>query len=205
MRRISRWLAGWGVAAVLLAGGSGCTLPSLNAPGGRLRVISPAGQGVDAQFNFATGYYSYDDANTLTAVLFDGPEEQPRAALTVRMFWQPRAARTPIDPSATNATLHLVIFSESDPSAVAIFSGAGFLYPYDEPGTAQLQGGVWEANLRLADASESYNDPFGQALIEGRFTAQFDRAATERHLHHLRVLVHERLGRPRFVMHVNRE
>ncbi len=163
--------------------------------------MTPAAGDATANFNFATGYYTYDDQNTLTVVLFDGTPESPRAALTVRMFWQPRAANTPIDPAATNSTVHLIVFQPNDAGReVAVYAGAGFMYPYDRPGAGRLQGGVWEANLRLADASAGYRDSFGQAMIRGKFTAHLSAALTEEHLHHLRVLVQEGLGYPRLVL-----
>ena len=82
---------------------------------------------------------------------------------------------------------------------MGIYSGAGFVYPNSKPGGKRLRAGVWQANLRLADASDGFVDLLGQSLLKGRFTAQLDELNINQVLHRINVHVQQRLGYPRSV------
>ena len=172
---------------------AGCANPG----GGRLSVRSLHEPVRILPGRFDTGFYRYDDRNQMTVVLFDGPPEAPRQAVTMRIFWNPRAGRTPIDRTATNATIHYVIFAGEE-KRTGVYSGAGFVFPQNV-GEERLTAGVWEANLRLRDASPGFEDLLGQALVEGEVRARLDEFAVEESLRRLNVLTRERLGYPSLV------
>lgn len=148
---------------------------------------------------FTSSYYSMDDKNHLTILLVDGSIEEPVQAVTIRMFWKPRAGRTPIDPTATNATIHYTIFTGDNRSEVGIYSGAGFVYPVGKVGNPAFSADVWQATLRLTDRSTGFEDLLGGAVLDGHLTARRDDAAVSLALRRLRVLVTQCVGYPRWV------
>ncbi len=197
----ARWLSL--VLLPMLVGCSGQGMfdggPRLWGSGGALTIRSQDPAGAKLSGGFERGLYSFDDKNNLTVVLFDGPEENPRQAVTIRLLWTPRAGRTPIDPNATNATIHYVIFTGQDGAEVGVYQGAGYLFPRNKPGSGRLDAGLWDANLRLADRSDRFNDLLGQASIKGGFQAKRDELALNRTVRQLNVMIGQRLGYPRLV------
>jgi hypothetical protein len=169
------------------------------APGGELAVKSQAESGASLEGGFGYGLYRLGNQNSVTVLLFDGPPETATQAMSIRMFWRPRAGRTPIDPTATNATIHYVIFTGKQGERVGIYSGAGFVYPDGALGGDTLRGGVWQATLSLSDHSEGFDDLLGEAILKGRFRAKRDDVALDLALRKLNVRVREALGYPRLV------
>jgi hypothetical protein len=173
--------AGWG------GGGGSLSVTSLEPSGGQLRG------------GFEQGIYRYDDRNTVTVVLFDGPADNPTQAVTIRMFWKPRAGRTPIDQTATNSVLNYVILPGDPSQEAGIYSGAGFTYPSGKAGGRSFQASVWEAHLKLSDASANFQDRLGPAQLTGGFSARRDDAQVDQVLRKLHVQLRQRLGYPRLV------
>ena len=169
--------------------------------GGRLAARSIGDPRTVLAGGFDQGWYTFDDRNNLTAVLLDGPIESPTRAVTIRMFWQPQAGRTPLDASATNATIHYMIFTGDNNALVGVYSGAGFLYPTSKPGSRTLAAGLWQAHLRLDVSTQGFADRLGQAVLQGEFTARRDEKAIGPVLRQLNLLVRERLGFARLVEH----
>lgn len=165
-----------------------------------------SGNRLSSQFDHAV--YSFGDRDTMTVILVQGPLEQPIQAATIRMFWRPRAGSTPLTATATNASIQYIIFTPSDPEPastaatdrlVGVYSGAGFFFPTSHPGDNRLRGELWQAHMRLADASPGFNDLLGQAVLTGEVAAVRDDAAVARLLHQLNTRVTEHLGYPRLV------
>ncbi|MCG8511126.1 MAG: hypothetical protein MI741_18055, partial [Rhodospirillales bacterium] len=151
------------------------------------------------------------DDNSVTVVLLDGPANNPRQAITLRMFWRPRAGLTPLDAEATNATMHYIVFPleaeagndtpmNATRAPIGIYTGAGFLYPKRSPGAEDLLANVWDASLRLTDAGEGFVDLLGPATITGDLRATRDDAGVQDAIRQLNQLVADRLGYPRLVM-----
>jgi hypothetical protein len=176
-----------------------CTALGFNRPAGKLSIRSQSEMQTVLKGGFETGIYSFDEKNNLTVVLFQGPEENPAQAVTIRLFWQPHAGRTPIDPTATNAAINYVIFTGTETKQAGVYSGAGFVYPNDYPGHEVFHGSVWEADLVLEDSSAGFRDLLGQAKLTGNFTVRRDEAKVLELNRRLNIMVRERLGYPRFV------
>lgn len=187
----------------LLITASGCATPwlhKMSGSGGNLTLSSQVDTELERKASFENGLYTLEEGKRLTMVLFDGPAENPTRALTVRMFWRPRAARTPIDPTATNASVYYIVFRDGPvPAQVGVYSGGGFVYPYSEPGASAIKVGIWDATLRLQDASKDFEDNLTPATIKGRVVVHRDETGIHRQLRQLQVLIRDRLGYPKFV------
>lgn len=185
---------------VFSASGCGTWTLSEGSGGGQLSIASQSSPGTKLAGGFSRGWCSYNGKDSLTILLIDGPEDDPSQVVTVRMFWEPSPGKTPIDPTATNATIHYVIFTGQDKNQVGIYSGAGFVFPTSDPGDGTLEAGVWQANLTMADRSAGFNDLLGQAMLRGDFTAANDSVAVEQALRRINVKIQQRLGYPRQVL-----
>ena len=169
----------------------------------QLSIRSQEKNGPEVEGAFDTAVYAFDDPSTLTAVLIDGEPTSPRQAVIVRMFWKPIAGRTPISTRATNATIHYLVFAPSPrdngPGPVAVYSGAGYVFPRDDFGDEKMEASLWDATVVLADRSEDFQDVLGPASIRGKFTAAHDETRTLELITRLNQTVSGRLGYPRLV------
>jgi hypothetical protein len=184
--------------AVISAVVIGCSAGN-NPHDGDLTIQRRADPDDIAAGGFDRGIYSFDGPSVLTVLLTEGPAEKPRRALIVRMFWKPKAASTPLDETATNATVQYVVFGGVGDEDVGIYSGGGFLYPETDPGGAVLTANLWQATLSLADKSEGFEDVLGPSILRGRFNAQRDDEGMVDALRRVNIAVSEALGVPRFV------
>ncbi len=186
-------LALFSAAALGCAGGGG-------AHEGDLQIQSRSNPEDLAVGGFDTGRYSLDGPSTLTVLLTEGPADHLKRALIVRMFWKPKAAATPLDETATNATVQYIIFSDSQAGRqVGVYSGGGFLFPESDTGQPNLQANIWQATMSLADKSEGFEDTLGPSLLRGRFNAKRDDEGMIDAVRRVNIAVSEALGEPRFV------
>jgi hypothetical protein len=185
------------ITALLFGCGSLNPTAIMHSGGGALSVESLSNEAVSMRGGFETGLYSFDGKEHITVLLYDGPIDNPTQAVTIRMLWRPQAGRTPIDPTATNATVHYIILGGE---AVGVYAGAGFLYPGSELGGDSLSAELWDASIRLSDSNASFNDLLGNAMVQGGFRARRDDVAVEQAIRHLNMVIHSRLGYPRMVM-----
>ncbi len=195
---------------------SGCGIFRSGAHGD-LSLHSERGGDIPIAGHFDTGLYSFNGQDTLTVVLVQGELDAPREAVVMRLFWRPAAGSTPVDPAATNATVRYIRFEQeaagsssnstgeqaaTSPTAsqhVAIYSGAGFMFPNSRPGEARFRAGLWSAALRLTDASAGYEPGLGNAQLSGKFTVYRDDAGVPRVLRHLNNAITRALQYPRMV------
>ena len=185
-----RVLCGFLILGLIMFSAVGCT------GGGRLALRSTERDTAVLVGNFNRGFYGFVDRNRVDVLLIDGDPDNPKQAVHLNMYWQPRAGKTPIDSNATNATINYIVFN---PDGAGVYSGAGFLLPQTDPGESTLRADVLEASLRLMDASESFADPLGLTTASGGFTARRNDLATQRALRQIRVLLGDKLGYPRLV------
>ncbi|MFA9477893.1 hypothetical protein ACERK3_06235 [Phycisphaerales bacterium AB-hyl4] len=164
----------------------------------QMRSVADRSERIDARFD--SGMYRQDDESSATMILLRGPAEQPTKAMVVRLHWVPRAGATPLESSATNATMHYIIFGEGEASPVAIYSAAGFVFPRDRLGRDTLRVRLLDAKAHLADAADGFDDRIGPSRLSGDMTVAHDPEATSGLLDQIHALIHERLGRPRLVL-----
>lgn len=189
--------------ALLLSTTAGCgmlrNVARNNQASGELSAQSLSHPDTTLKGGFDSAFYSFDGNNRMTVVMYAGPLENPSQAVTIRMFWRPRAGRTPIASTATNATVNYIVFAGADHRSVGIYSGAGFLYPRSKPGSARLSASLWQATLTLKEHDPAFRDLLGTATLKGSFKAQHDRVAVAKTLRRLNQHVRQRLGYPRLV------
>jgi len=146
---------------------------------------------------FDIAIYAVEDAETAHVLLVEGSEDDPKQVVHIKMFWRPRAARTPFDPTATNTSIRYVMFEGEQ---VAIFGGGGLLRPHDLPGDERWGGTLYNATLRLLDQTGEFDADLGDnALAIGAFKAERDELRTLGLLRKITGIVEDRLGYPRLV------
>ena len=91
--------------------------------------------------------------------------------LHIHMFLQPKAGATPIDPTAANAAVRLLVMADGQ---LGVYTGAGFLLPDRAPGGRSFGGNVLNASLRLDHATDYFQDRLGAATLKTSFTAPRD-------------------------------
>ena len=156
---------------------------------------------------FDTAIYGFDSPDSVTVVLVQGPVDEPERAMTMRLFWEPRAGRTPLTRDATNTMVRYAHFhtTEDGERRVRVYSGAGFVRPRTDAGRTPLRATVREATLRLIDVTAEQPDtpdtpdtPI-EVTLAGRFTAERDDVATLSTVRRIEAAVSETLSYPRFV------
>ncbi len=177
--------------AVVLASGcalAGCGWRSViptGSPGGTFQVQSPAA-GTRLAVDARTAVYTPIDENSADLYLSDlsfaeleqlatGAAESEAAGTLLRMhvFLQPRAGRTPIAFSASNATFDLVVFADGLAS-VGIYGGGGFVLPDGDLGADRVSGRTQGATLRYLGGSPRFDDQLGRAVVDGNMTVEAD-------------------------------
>lgn len=188
------------VLALFSAVTSGCASGS-NPHDGDLHIQSRSNPEDIAVGGFDTGTYSLDGPSSITVLLTEGPREHFKRALIVRMFWKPKAAATPLDETATNATVQYIVFKDGPGGRqVGVYSGGGFLFPESGMGRSNLQANLWQATISLADNSDGFEDTLGPSILRGRFHAQRDDDGMIDAVRRVNIAVSDALGVPRFVM-----
>lgn len=167
--------------------------------GGEITVTGQALERTSLRGSFTQGIYRFEDDNHATLLLVEGPIENPTQAVTIRFLWSPYPGSTPIDETATNATIQYVIFTGDGNQLAGIYTGAGFAYPSDYLGEDSIDVGVWEANLRLTDSTRGFQDLLGQALLRGSIRVHRDDTGVSSGIRTLNVLLRDRLGYPRVI------
>ena len=145
------------------------------------------------------GVYRQDDPDHRTFVLYQGNLDAPERIVTIRTFWQPHAGKTPLDPTATNATIHYVDLRNGQ---IGVYSGAGFVLPSTPAtGLGGLRLQVSQSNLRLDDHSEDYPQAPGvtHVNLSGSVNVHRDDIQLLEAVRRAEQLMLQRLNYPRFV------
>jgi len=158
-------------------------------------AIRSAAAGNDTTIDMAQdmSVYAAHDAQTIHVMLIKGPAESPDRAMHITMRWRPKAGQTPLDPSATNATVQLYLF-EGD--GVGVYGGGGHLWPRSTAGARRWSATLRNASLRPMHLSDQFNDMLGICVAEGALTAQRDEHATLELVTRIERMVEDRLGYP---------
>jgi len=186
-RRGALLIAGCSLALATM-GASGCSSRTGSGLFGGFAVPSGTGEvtitrtdGASLNPKFPVAVYRYIDQNTADVYLTDLPlgrladPADQLADLTgtvvhVYVFLVPEAGKTPIDPTACNATVRQVMFVNG---ARGIYAGAGFADTAD-PGSNNFDASIINASMRLSANSPDFADLLGPANLSGRFAARLD-------------------------------
>lgn len=183
-------------ASVLFAGCSKAwfqTGPLSGITGGTGITTTSVASGAFVTPTFTTAVYRFIDENTADVYLTDIPlarladqsdslGDVTGSIVHVHVFLTPKAGRTPIDETATNATVRHVIFAGGTDvgngrPAQGIYSGAGFVLT-NTIGKSALNGSIREVSARLSAGSPTFADALGPSVIRGSFSASLDDPAS---------------------------
>jgi hypothetical protein len=189
--------------AMAMVATAGCS--SWRGSAGELRTVSLGEQSSILPSRFTTSYFAPDRNGSTTFMLADASLDsllnnppQSGQILHVELLWNPLPGRTPMDPSATNASFRLIVFVDG---RVGIYSGAGFALPYGDPQESDsLTITVRDATLQLEEATAGFADALGVAQMTGTFTARRDEKKTRQLNQAASQMVTNALGRTRYVL-----
>jgi hypothetical protein len=185
------------LAAVLCA--VAFVLPACTMFGGGGSSLTIASDAAVIRPVAATAVYRSVDANTADIFLSDfapdslaerlsmGASGPPGTVTHIHLFVEPKAGQTPIDFTATSATVRHIVFTGT---SFGIYGGGGFLLPSDDVGDASFSGRIKQGTLKLIHAEPGFADRLGLCEISGRVTVKRDDAQAER----LSVLLSQLLG-----------
>ncbi len=174
--------------ALSLSAGACNALRGGGGSGGTSKVVSDTTSSI-YQTNLRTRVYSYHDDNTADIYLTDLTDAQLTSffqnnadwsqisgtMVQIHLFLDPKPGRTPIEPTAANASIRYVIISAGQ---VGIYDGAGFMLPGQRPGKDTISGSFNAAPVRLTRATEGFSDPLTPARVDMSFDAKLDELAS---------------------------
>lgn len=189
------------VALIVALSISGCTGGGAT---GSLRANSLTNNPVQLPGSFVAAYYSHDAVNGTSFMLSSVPPDELMKGdikngqiLHIDLLWVPLAGETPMDPTATNASIRYIIVSNGE---VGIYGGAGFALPAGAVTDDSLRMSLEDASLQLLEKTSGFRDLLGPAQLTGSFNALRDDTKTRQLNYATSQLVTNALGRTRFVM-----
>ena len=187
------------LAALLMAGG--CRFIGGT---GHLRAEALGAEPGLLTGSFTTAVYTPGQGSLASFYLSDAPLKDLLAGnvefgqfIHIELLWLPTPGRTPVDASATNMSVRLMVLAGDE---FGIYGGSGFATPHNRIGKRRVTLAVAEASLTLLEASEGFVDRLGPGRMIGRFTATRDDTLSRRISFAANQIVTNRLGRPRRVV-----
>jgi len=149
---------------------------------------------------FTTLAYVSDDRNTADVYLTNLDRRELELAsdparisgqiVHIHMFLTPKPGATPIDSTATNATIsHLVLAGDGTDAQIGVYEGAGFVLPTSRPGYSTFKAKVRRASLALLASTPGFPDLIGPSETRIDFVAAKDAAQAELVRRKLRQLI----------------
>lgn len=111
----------------------------------------------------------------------------------VTILWTPLPGMTPIDSSATNASIRYILFVDGE---VGIYQGGGFAMTVSPFWSSETRISLRDATLRLATSTPGFRDLLSPAQLTGIASAVDDSRETRRFYYGTSQLVTDRLGVP---------
>lgn len=192
------------IGAVVLLAMSGCGggiggMIGGGGPGGDLRIQSLGDRPVTLAGQFTNAVYANGDAVEWSFLLSDTSATDLAAGtvtngriIHIELLWIPKPGTTPIEVTATNASVRYVIISRGE---VGVYGGAGFAMLRGNPGDERLTLSLRDASLRLLHSTDGFADLLTPAQLSGTVTAKLDSRATKIMHHAASQFVTDALGR----------
>jgi hypothetical protein len=147
----------------------------IGGPTGDLRIQSLGVEPVALSGRFNDVVYANGEAvewsfllsDVEPAALMDGSATNGRV-IHIELLWIPRPGMTPIEITATNASVRYVIISEGQ---VGVYGGAGFAKLRGKPGDSRVTLSLRDASLRLLHSTDGFADLLTPAQLSGTVTA----------------------------------
>lgn len=140
--------------------------------GGLTRETTLASAETGFVLNMTPRYQAYmsSDINTADFFLSDLPADAfadgadlsrfSGSLIQIHMFLAPKAGSTPIEFSATSATVRQIVFAQGQ---MGMYSGGGFLLPRGTAGDRTFGGKIRSASMRLTARTPGFADKLGPA------------------------------------------
>ena len=173
-----------------------------NRAAGRIEAVSKAEDPVRVDLEFPDGCYTVEPSELSMYAsdldleeLMDGSVTQGKI-LHAQLLWSPLPGSTPVDPTATNLTLRLVLISDGE---LGLYGGAGFAWPRGTIGEDPVELDIVGSTLTLLHATEGFRDLLSPMMIVGRLKADHDPVKTLRVRQAASQLVTDMLGETQWV------
>jgi hypothetical protein len=180
---------------------SGCIF---HGSAGSLRTQSLSDDPVVLFGNFRNVYFSHSNESGTSFMLSNVPLDQLQTGkldnaqiLHVQLLWMPKAGSTPMEPSATNASIRYVVISGGQ---VGLYSGAGFAMPSDSLDSDKVTLTLRDASVQLQQSTPGFHDLLSPAQMTGTFTAKNDDKITQQMNRAASQIVTNALGKTTLVM-----
>ena len=116
--------------------------------------------------------------------------------LHAQLLWQPKPGATPVDPTATNVTLRLLLVTEGE---VGLYGGAGFAWPSGDLDEGPAALDIVGSSMTLLDSTDGFRDLLSPVLLLGNTQAPLDSVEALRFRQASSQLVTDKLGTTRWV------
>lgn len=161
---------------------SGCSGFKGGGSGGSATLASEISE-VMLQSTLPTRAYTYQDKNTADIYLTDLSQEQltnffendadwssfTGSLVHIHLFLTPKPGRTPIEPTAANATVRYIVLAEGE---IGVYDGAGFILPGKKIGKDSLSGSLMGAPAKLTRRTANFHDPLPATRLDLSFSAR---------------------------------
>lgn len=147
---------------------------------GRAELVALGSTPLSFEREFVVGAYATKESEDsfwfsdvpLSALLAhsDATPIKDAVFLHAQLIWLPKPGLTPLDPSATNLVVRVVIVSDGE---VGMYGGAGFARIDGEPGDERVEIEVEGGTLTLLERTKGFNDLLSPAGFSGTFAADF--------------------------------
>lgn len=169
----------------ILATACGCALVALSGCSsaetvGRAELVALGSSPLAFEREFIVGNYATKESEDsfwfsdvpLSRLLAhsDAAPIKDAVFLHAQLIWIPKPGLTPLDPSATNLVVRVVIVSDGE---VGLYGGAGFARIEGEPGKERVGIEVEGGTLTLLESTKGFNDLLSPAGFSGTFAAEF--------------------------------
>lgn len=171
-------------------------------PTGNLVVSSRAENPVKLSLDLKYGAFAKQPAQHsffLSSVPLDelmDAEIENAIVLHAQLLWQPKPGATPVDPTATNVTLRLLLVTEGE---VGLYGGAGFAWPSGDLDEGPAALDIVGSSMTLLDSTDGFRDLLSPVLLLGNTQAPLDSVETLRFRQASSQLVTDKLGTTRWV------
>jgi len=163
------------LALVLLAL-QACTI------GASTRLVSMSGRG-RVKLDAVTAVYAPTGETGAQVFLTDLPRDKLARGtdlsdtsghlIQINMFLTPRPGRTPIDPTASNASIRWIVIAKGE---IGVYSGGGFVQPSELPGEDVYAANVKGATLELTARTPRFRDALGPSRMHATVRTPKDEA-----------------------------
>ncbi len=186
------------MSLLLLWGAAGCAGP---VQYGSLRAQSLGDDPVALEGEYITAFYAHGNSVETSFILSDVGLDQLLSGqfsrgivVRVDLLWMPKPGATPMDSSATNASIQYVIVADGE---LGVYAGAGFALPEGDASGRSLEVHLRDASLEFLESTDGFVDLLSPATLTGSFTATHNDQRTRQLSSALRRLVRDGLGRSR--------